>query len=99
MTTNRKPAAKLALVQPDLDQMEAFVVDAAAEVVPVASRYTATMDEMQLKVNNLIRERADFEDRRALVKARYEAVDNGLAAHIKDIDDVLALYPQPAAEA
>jgi hypothetical protein len=91
-----KATTKLALVQPDLEQMETAITEAASQTAPMTSRAQLARNEIQLKVNVLIRERADFEDRRALLKAQYEAADNGLAQQITDIDDALALYPQQA---
>lgn len=87
---------KLALVQPDLEQLEAVVTEAAAQVAPITSRRAAAENDIQLKVNNLVRERSEFEDRRTLLKAQYEAADNGLAQQVADIDATLALYPQQA---
>jgi predicted nucleic acid-binding Zn-ribbon protein len=89
-----KTAAKLELVKPDLEQMEATILEAASQVAPMTSRAQLARNEIQLKVNGLIRERADFEDRRSLLKAQYEAADNGLAQQVADIDETLALYPQ-----
>lgn len=85
--------AKLALVQPDLEQMEAVVAEAAAQTAPMTSRAIALKNRQQVEVNALIRERGDFEDRRSLLKAQYEAADLALMAHVTDIDDALALYP------
>jgi hypothetical protein len=89
-----KTASKLALVKPDLDQMETAIIEAASQTAPMTSRAQLARNEIQLKVNGLIRERADFEDRRSLLKAQYEAADNGLAQQVADIDETLALYPQ-----
>lgn len=94
--TRTTSKTKLALVQPDLDQLEAVVAEAAAQVAPITSRAQLARNDIQLKVNGLIRERADFEDRRSLLKAQYEAADNGLAQQVADIDETLALYPQQA---
>jgi hypothetical protein len=90
--------AKLALVGPDLEQMDAAITEAASQTAPMTSRAQLARNEIQLKVNGLIRERADFEDRRSLLKAQYEAADNGLAQQVADIDETLALYPQQAGE-
>ena len=92
MTRTNKTALKI--VQPDLDQLEAVIIEAASQTAPMTSRAQLARNEIQLKVNGLIRERADFEDRRSLLKAQYEAADNGLAQQVADIDETLALYPQ-----
>lgn len=92
--STRKTALKI--VEPDLEQMEAVVAEAAAQVAPISSRRVAAENEIQLKVNNLVRERHEYEDRRTLLKAQYEAADAGLAMHVADIDATLALYPVAA---
>jgi len=91
--TAPKAKAKLALVQPDLEQMEAVISEAASQTAPMTSRAIALKNRQQVEVNALTRERSDFEDRRALLKAQYEAADLALLAHVTDIDDALALYP------
>lgn len=97
--TARKPQTKLSLVQPDLEQLEAVVMETAAQTAPMVQRYQTHKDRIQVTTNELIRERADLEDRRALMRRQYEAADAGLCDHINDIDATLGLYPQPAAEA
>jgi hypothetical protein len=87
---------KLALVQPDLEQMEAAIIEAASQTAPMTSRAVALANRQAVEVGALKRERADFEDRRSLLKAQYEAADNGLAQQVADIDETLALYPQQA---
>ncbi len=87
---------KLALVQPDLEQMEAVIVEAAAQVAPMTSRAVALLNRQKQEVAQLKRERADFEDRRALLKTQFEAADMALMAHVTDIDEALALYPAAA---
>jgi predicted nucleic acid-binding Zn-ribbon protein len=89
-------AAKLKLVQPDLEQMEAAITEAASQTAPMTSRAVALANRQQAEVNALKRERADFEDRRSLLKAQFDAADLALLAHVTDIDDALALYPQQA---
>lgn len=94
--TRTTTKTKLALVQPDLEQMEAAITEAASQTAPMTSRAVALANRQQAEVNTLQRERADFEDRRTLLKAQYEAADLALLAHVTDIDDALALYPQQA---
>jgi hypothetical protein len=98
MTAKPKTATKLELVQPDLEQMEAVVAEAAAQTAPITSRAIALANRQAIEVAGLRRERDEFEDRRSLLKAQFEAADLALMAHVTDIDDALALYPQPAAE-
>lgn len=89
-------AAKLELVKPDLEQMEAAIIEAASQTAPMTSRAVALANRQAVEVGQLKRERADFEDRRALLKAQFDAADLALLAHVTDIDDALALYPQQA---
>lgn len=83
---------KLALVQPDLDQMEAAITDAAQQTAPIVSRYQQHLNRKQAEVNELMRERGDFEDRRALLRAQFEAADAALSEHVADIDRTIALH-------
>lgn len=94
MTSRSK--TKLALVQPDLEQMEAVITEAAAQTAPMTSRAVALLNRQKAEVASLLREKADFEDRRGLLKAQYEAADLALMAHVTDIDEALALYPSAA---
>jgi len=91
-----KSQTKLALVQPDLEQMEAAITEAASQTAPMTSRAVALANRQAVEVGQLKRERADFEDRRSLLKAQFDAADLALLAHVTDIDDALALYPQQA---
>lgn len=91
-----KAQTKLALVQPDLEQMEAAITEAASQTAPMTSRAVALANRQKAEVANLKRERDDFEDLRSLLKAQYEAADLALMAHVTDIDDALALYPSAA---
>lgn len=93
-----KANAKLKLVQPDLDQLEATVMEVAAQSAPMVQRCQTHKDRILVATNELHRERADFEDRRALLRCQYEATDAALQAHIADIDATLALYPQPVGD-
>lgn len=88
--------AKLALVGPDLEQMEAAIIEAAPQTAPMTSRAVALLNRQKQEVSSLQREKADFEDRRALLKAQFEAADLALLAHVTDIDEALALYPSAA---
>ena len=91
-----KASTKLELVKPDLEQMEAAITEAASQTAPMTSRAVALLNRHKQEVASLQREKADFEDRRALIKAQYEAADLALLAHVTDIDDALALYTSAA---
>ena len=91
-----KSKANLSIVGPDIAQLEAVVVEAAQQVAPMVQRYQTHKDRIQVATNELIRERADLEDRRALLRRQFDAADAGLCDHINDIEATLGLYPQPA---
>jgi|GEM_PF-6258606 len=76
----------------DMGQMEAVVAEAAAMTAPTTSRCVSERNRLQLRVNELEREHSDFSDRRALLRAQYEAADAALASHMVDISDALRLY-------
>lgn len=90
MTT--KPKTELKIVQPDIEQMEAFVTEAAKQTAPIVSRFQQHLNAKQALVNELTREREDFQDRRRLLKAQFDAADAALAAHEADIDATLELH-------
>ena len=96
MTAASKSKAQLSLVGPDIAQLEAVVVEAAQQVAPMVQRYQTHKDRIQVATNELLRERADLEDRRALLRRQFDAADAGLCDHISDIEATLGLYPQPA---
>lgn len=85
----RKP--KLSIVQPDLAAMERVVSEAAAAQAPMTWRAPAQRNNQQMRANELIRERQDFEDRKALLTSQYQAAMNGLDEHVADIDAALAI--------
>lgn len=100
MTTKSKTALKI--VQPDLEQMEAVVSEAAQQQGPMVQRLATHRDRFDAEVKTLERERADLQTRRDLLRRQYESADAGLAMHIEDIDATISLYtgglnalPQP----
>lgn len=88
-----KPKTSLSLVQPDLDQMEAVVREAAQQTAPITSRAVKASNENELKAKALHREREEYLDRVKLLDAQYQAAKDGLAMHLADIDDALAYCP------
>lgn len=86
----------LKIVQPDLDQLEAVVTEAASQTAPVSSRLASHRNELQLRANGLVRERQELTDRLTLLRAQFSAAEAGLTMHIEDIDATLALYPSAA---
>lgn len=76
----------------DLAQMEAVVAETAQMQAPTISRAVSARNQLQMRINELERERGDFSDRRALLRAQYEAADAALMEHERDIDETLSLY-------
>lgn len=92
--TTRKTALKI--VQPDLDQLESVVKEAAAQTAPMVQRYTSHHDRLILERRDLERERDDLLERRELLRRQVEAAEQGIAMHLEDIEATLALYPSAA---
>lgn len=90
MTPRKKPTTP---TMPDLAQMEAVLTEIAAQTAPTISRAVSERNKMDMRRNELTRELSDFRDRRALLKAQYEAADNALMAHEVDIVEAMALFP------
>jgi hypothetical protein len=86
----------LKIVQPDLDQLEAVVKEAATLTAPMVQRYASHMDRLSLERRDLERERSDLIERRDLLRRQVEAAEQGIAMHLEDIAATLALYPQQA---
>ena len=82
----------LKLVEPDLEQMEAAVVEAARQQAPIVRRLATHRDRFDMEIKALENERADLVTRRNLLTRQYEAALGGLDMHISDIDDTLGLY-------
>lgn len=91
--TRTKTALKI--VQPDLDQLEAVVKEAASQTAPMVQRYASHMDRLKLERRDLERERDDLMERRDLLRRQVEAAEQGISMHLDDIEATLALYPHP----
>lgn len=96
MSATKKTA--LSLVQPDLEQMEAFVTEAAQQTAPITSRAVKASNENEMKSKALLRERDEYLDRVKLLDAQYAAAKDGLAMHLADIECALAYCPLRAAQ-
>jgi 16S rRNA U1498 N3-methylase RsmE len=100
MTT--KPKTNLKIVQPDLEQMEAVVTEAAQQSGPMVQRLATHRDRFDMALKELDREEADLVARRDLLQRQADAALSGLNMHIEDVRAVKALYtgglnalPQP----
>lgn len=89
--TTRKKTAEVAPIEADLAQMEAVITEAATMTAPTISRAVSEANRINLRINELERERQDFSDRRKFLRASFEAADAALASHETDIADTLTL--------
>jgi len=90
MTT--RPKATLKIVQPEIEQMEAVMQDAAKQAAPMVQRLAAHRDRIDLALKELESERFDLISRRDLLRRQAEAVEAGLSMHIDDIEATMRLY-------
>ena len=90
MTVRSK--ASLKIVQPEIDEVEAVLQDAAKQTAPMVQRLATHRDRIDLAVKELESERFDLISRRDLLRRQVEAVEQGLALHIADIEATMRLY-------
>ena len=90
MTMRSKTALKI--VQPEIEQMEAVMQDAAKQAAPMVQRFAAHRDRIDLALKELESERFDLISRRDLLRRQAEAVEQGLTMHIEDIEATMRLY-------
>lgn len=93
--TNRKAATALSIV-PDMEQLDAVLIEASAQTSRMVQRCASHRDRIQVEVAELERERADLMARRDLLRRQVESVEQGINMHIEDIDATIALYPSLA---
>lgn len=77
---------------PEIEQAEAAMKDIAASSAPMVQRLASHRDQMDMAMKALESERFDIASRREQFRRQADAVDQGLAMHITDIDATLALY-------
>jgi hypothetical protein len=90
MTVRSKTALKI--VQPEIEEMEAVLQDAAKQSAPMVQRLASHRDKIDLAVKELESERFDLISRRDLLRRQAEAVEAGLNMHIEDIEATMRLY-------
>jgi len=90
MTVRSKTSLKI--VQPELEQMETLMQDAAKQAAPMVQRLATHRDRIDLAVKELESERFDLLSRRDLLRRQYEAVEQGLVMHIDDIEKTMKMY-------
>lgn len=90
--TTRSNKSNLKIVQPEIEQMEAVMQEAAKQTAPMVQRLAAHRDRIDLAVKELESERFELLSRRDLVRRQAEAVEQGLTMHIEDIEATMRLY-------
>lgn len=90
MTMRQKTALKI--VQPEIEQMETVILEAAKQTAPMVQRLASHRDRIDLAVKELESERFELLSRRDLLRRQAEAVDNGFTMHISDIEATMKLY-------
>ena len=90
MTVRSKTALKI--VQPEIEQVEAVLQEAARQAAPMVQRLATHRDRIDLAVKELESERFDLISRRDLLRRQVEAVEQGLAMHLEDIEATMRLY-------
>jgi chromosome segregation ATPase len=84
--------ANLAIVDPDLDAAAATLAEAVKQSAPMVQRLSTHRDRVDLALKELESERFDLISRRDLLRRQVEAVEQGLAMHIADIEATMQLY-------
>ncbi|HTN62998.1 MAG TPA: hypothetical protein VL147_15870, partial [Devosia sp.] len=82
----------LKIVQPEIEQMETVILEAAKQTAPMVQRLASHRDRIDLAVKELESERFELLSRRDLLRRQAEAVDNGFTMHINDIEATMKLY-------
>lgn len=86
----RKPDLKL--VQPNLEEMERVLTEAARQQAPMISRSVSTAQHFESEVKALEAEREIVVDRQQLAIRHHEALMKGFDAELADIDNAMGLY-------
>ena len=90
MTVRNKTSLKI--VQPELEQMEAVIQEAAKQSAPMVQRLASHRDRIDMAIKELESERFELLSRRDMFRRQAEAVEAGLTMHIDDIEATMRLY-------
>lgn len=90
MTARSK--TNLKIVQPEIEQVEVVIQEAAKQAAPMVQRLATHRDRIDLAVKELESERFDLISRRDLLRRQVEAVEQGINMHIEDIEATMRLY-------
>lgn len=77
---------------PEISQTEAAMNDLAKQSAPMVQRLATHRDRVDLALKELESERFELISRRDLLRRQMEAVEQGLAMHIEDIEATMRLY-------
>jgi hypothetical protein len=73
-------------------EIETVLADISKSAAPMVARLPSHRDALDLARKALESERYELISRRDLMRRQVEAVEQGYALHIQDIDDCLSLY-------
>ena len=82
----------LKIVDADHQQAEAVIMEAAKQTAPMVQRLATHRDRIDLAVKELESERYELISRRDHLRRQAEAVEQGFAMHIEDIEATLKMY-------
>lgn len=68
-----------------------FVEEAASQQAVTVSRAVTARNAAKMRLKELSREKADFQDRAELLRAQYTAATMALESHLADIDEEIQL--------
>jgi predicted nucleic acid-binding Zn-ribbon protein len=83
---------QLKVVDAEHAEAEAAIVDAAKQPAPMVQRLSTHRDRIDLAVKELESERFEIISRRDHLRRQAEAVEQGYAMHLADIESTLKLY-------
>ena len=84
--------ADLKIVDAEHQEALAAVVDAAKQTAPMIQRLATHRDRFDLAIKELESERFEIISRRDHLRRQIEAVENGFALHLEDIEATLRMY-------
>jgi len=90
MTARAK--ADLKVVDVTQHQAEAAIAEAAKQALPMVQRLSSHRDRIDLAVKELESERFELISRRDHLRRQAEALEQGFAMHLEDIEATLRLY-------
>lgn len=90
--SSMRSKTSLKIVQPEVEQMETALQEAAKVAAPIVQRLASHRDRIDMAVKELESERFDMISRRDLLRRQFETLEQGLTMHIEDIESTLRLY-------